>query len=101
MLLTEQILTEMVKQAMQEKAPQMFKELTAEGTLDRVAQDRADAALETMHQLRQQAMDKVATSKEPDLSRIQMGFQMQREAQQAAISQATEFEETTSPPQEV
>jgi hypothetical protein len=37
----------------------------------------------------------------PEMDRIQMGFQMDREARQAAISQATEFEETTLLPQEV
>lgn len=101
MLLTQQRLAEMAKQAMQEKAPRMFKELTADGTLDRVAQDRADAALETMYQLRTEMLTKVATSKAPEMERIQMGFQMDREARQAAISQATEFEETTLLPQEV
>jgi hypothetical protein len=101
MLLTQQNLAEMVKQAMQEKAPRMFKELTAEGILDSVAQDRADAALETMDHLLHQAIDRVATSKASEMDRIQMGFQMQREARQAAINQATEFKETTLLPQEV
>jgi len=56
-MLTESILAEIVKQALQQHNPQEYERLKADGSLDVVAKLRAEAAIETLDELMDRARD--------------------------------------------
>lgn len=91
MVLTEANLMAMIKTAMKEKAPMMFRELTDQRTLDSFVRQRAQEALELELELRSQAITATATGNLSAMEQMQEGYRLAREAREEAIRQATEF----------
>jgi hypothetical protein len=101
-MLTLQSLTRMTEQAMRERAPRTYAELSRRGKLMEVCRERAAAALEVADGLKEDARDRAATSRDKNvMQRVQGQMRRNRTAEETAIAQATEFpseEETTSSP---
>lgn len=96
MVISEKILTEMVKESMRETAPQMFAELNSEGTLEEVAKMRAKAAMETYYDLMSAARDVAATSNLESMERVREQMTANRQAAEIAVAQAIEFPDETT-----
>ena len=83
----------MIKQAMQGKAPAMYRRLSKSGELDVVVQERASAVTEAYQEAAGQAMMASArqTPQPPPMERVQALTQKQSAAAAEASAQATEF----------
>jgi hypothetical protein len=91
-MLTQSSLREMIKQALQAHDPEEYNRLQADGSLDFVAEMRAEAAMETRDYLMSQAIDEALTSTCDPMERIRRHMMKNRQANEIAIAQATEFE---------
>jgi hypothetical protein len=91
-MLTERSLVEIVKQALRAHDAQEYECLKADGSLDAFAKLRAEAALETRDELQHIAQDEAATSNLEYLERVRRHMMRNRQADEIAIAQATEFE---------
>lgn len=95
-MLTERLLTEMVKQALKQHHAGEYQQLKADGSLHLVAQLRAEAAIETRDYLMSRARDEALASEEDPIERVRKQTMKNRQAEEIAIAQAIEFE----PPQD-
>lgn len=89
-MLTEEKLTKLAIEAMKENAPQMYQSLVKSGDLLTVARSRAIAALETEHEIRNQAMEEAQKISDP-MEKIQFRMQTNLQAERAALQQLAEF----------
>ena len=99
MILTEQTLAPLIKQAMREKAPEMYRELTASGEIEQVIADRATAAMESYATAVSAARDETLTSKKGHQESVQAMTAARSEAQRIALDQAVEFPVESQPDQ--
>lgn len=91
-MISERSLAEMVKVALKAHSPQEYERLDLDGTLDTFAKLRSEAAIETRDQLMEIAMDEAATSEFEPMERVRRHMFKNRQADEIAIAQATEFE---------
>jgi len=90
-MLTEVRLIEMVKEALRAHDRNEYERLSADGSLDLVARLKADAAMETRNWLMERARDEALASNVETLERVQRQMMKNRQANEIAIAQATEF----------
>lgn len=90
---TGKALREIVEQAMQDKAPQMYARLKADGSLRDEISRRMDEAQESYRQAiwTESKESVLARQKLPPMEQIQERTMQQRAAAEEAIAQATEF----------
>lgn len=96
MIFNEQTISPLIKQAMREKAPEMFKELMASGTLEQAISERAKAAVDSYATAIDQAMNQALTSKGSHSQDVQQMTQARNLAVRVALDQAVEFGEPES-----
>ena len=96
MIPTETSLQTTIKEALQEKAPDLFKTLMQTGQLHPFLKMRAESAMETILQLHNDAMDESLRSGKTPMERVQMQTMLRNQAIETAIAQATDFQ-TISP----
>ncbi len=90
-MLSETTLKKMVIEAMKEKDPTLFQELTNSGELEAFAQMRATDGMETYQTLIYQALDQSATSIQTLYEKIQQHTIANQDAKTIVIRQVTEF----------
>src|SRR6185503_3780634 len=90
-MLTEAKLIDMVKEALRAHDRNDYERLSADGSLDLVARLKADAAMETRNWLMECARDEALASNVETLERVQRQMMKNRQANEIAIAQATEF----------
>jgi hypothetical protein len=91
-MITERQLIEIVKYALRHYNFREYQRLEADGSLDLVAQLRAEAASETRDYLMSLARDEALNSDLDSMNRVSRQMRKNREANAIAIAQATEFE---------
>jgi hypothetical protein len=92
-------LKEMIGQAMKDKAPAMYAELSSKGLLDGVLTDRAEQAQESAWEAVSEPRWKILTNPSDDIrEQVVRLEQVKAKAWQVAISQATEFPPETIEP---
>lgn len=84
-------LTEMVKQALEDYDPELYFELQDDGSLERVAEQQAEAAFETKAELMNQANRGVSDLEASHDGADTQHYTRNRQADEGAIAQATEF----------
>jgi len=90
-MLTKRLLVEMVKEALREYDLEQYQCLKADGSLDLVAKLRAEAAIDTRDHLMSLARDEAVTSSLEPIERVRQQVMKNRQANEIAIAQATEF----------
>jgi hypothetical protein len=99
-MITERQLIEIVKYALRHYNFREYQRLKADGSLDLLAQLRAEAALETRDYLMSLARDEALNSDLDSMNRVSRQMRKNREANAIAIAQATEFEPNTADAEE-
>ena len=90
---TQKQVQDMVNQAMKDRAPLMYAELKANGQLAKVLQDRASQFQEQVFRADDQSCDRVNRSDLGFEEKVQEREADHRRAVEAALAQATEFED--------
>ena len=91
-MLTEAKLKEIVKKALREQYPNQYDQLKVAGELDLLTELRTEAAMETRDWLMERARDEALTSNLEVMERVRRQMMRNRQADEIAIAQATEFE---------
>src|ERR1051326_3645924 len=99
-MVTERQLVEIVKKALRGHNLREYQRLEADGSLDVVAQLRAEAALETRDHLMSLARDEALSSDVDSMDRVSRQMRKNRQANAIAIALATEFEPTNADTEE-
>ena len=92
-------LQDMIAQAMEAKAPALYRRLRTDGTLAQVVAEREDAARQSFHDANSlmPAAEQTRIQNLPYLEGVQALHQRSKAAAEVAIAQATEFPREGTP----